>query len=197
MDKCEVVQVPNIINNQTDEDKLQVHEYVDSNEDSFDEDMTENYKDIELNDLTKKATVESTKSATLRSNRKAETLKRSTVERKKSPQKLTKYQQVRAHLPRLKDQIIKFIALLHLEFFKSRNGVLKIIELVLAFLCYRGALSNFHTWGTKMTTIADIYLSISGGALGTIVILLVCYMLSARTYYLIRKSLFVSKRDNF
>lgn len=79
----------------------------------------------------------------------------------------------------------------HLEFLISRNGILKLIEFLLSTLCNTMVIKVFmHNPATSF--MVDLFLTISSGIQIIIPILLLCYVLSSRTYQLIKQSLFVS-----
>ncbi|KAG5677061.1 hypothetical protein PVAND_006845 [Polypedilum vanderplanki] len=82
----------------------------------------------------------------------------------------------------------RFCTCVHLGFLSSRSGMLKLFELLLASCC-ETLLINFGMRELSATAFHS-YLTTVSACLSTTFILIVCYTLSARSYYLIRQSLF-------
>lgn len=86
---------------------------------------------------------------------------------------------------------------IHLEFLTSQSGLLKLFEVVLGSFC-QTLLVQFG-----MSSASDIgqafhgFLTTASACVMTSTILLVCYILSEKTYHLVRQSLFVSKHLYF
>lgn len=84
---------------------------------------------------------------------------------------------------------------IHLEFLTSQAGLLKLFEVVLGSFC-QTLLVQFG-----MSSASDIgqafhgFLTTASACVMTSTILLVCYILSEKTYHLVRQSLFVSIFD--
>lgn len=78
----------------------------------------------------------------------------------------------------------------HLGFLSSRSGMLKIFELLLGSCC-ETLLINFGMKELSATAFHSFLTTVSA-CLSTTFILTLCYTLSARSYSLIRQSLFVS-----
>lgn len=78
----------------------------------------------------------------------------------------------------------------HLGFLSSRSGMLKIFELLLGSCC-ETLLINFGMKELSATAFHSFLTTVSA-CLSTTFILTLCYTLSARSYCLIRQSLFVS-----
>lgn len=81
----------------------------------------------------------------------------------------------------------------HLGFLSSRSGMLKIFELLLGSCC-ETLLINFGMKELSATAFHSFLTTVSA-CLSTTFILTLCYTLSARSYCLIRQSLFVSLMD--
>lgn len=86
---------------------------------------------------------------------------------------------------------------IHLEFLTSQAGLLKLFEVVLGSFC-QTLLVQFG-----MSSASDIgqafhgFLTTASACVMTSSILLVCYILSEKTYHLVRQSLFVSNKFFF
>lgn len=84
----------------------------------------------------------------------------------------------------------RFCTCMHLGFLSSRSGMLKLFELLLASCC-ETLLINFGMRELSATAFHSFLTTVSA-CLSTTLILCLCYTLSARSYCLIRQSLFVS-----
>lgn len=86
----------------------------------------------------------------------------------------------------------RVLTCVNLDFFVSKNGILKCFELVLGWFC-QTMLVQFG-----MDSAKDIgeafwgFLTTCSAFLLTTTILLLCYTVSARTFHLVRQSIFVS-----
>lgn len=81
---------------------------------------------------------------------------------------------------------------MHLGFLTSKSGMLKIFELLLGSCC-ETLLINFGMRELSATAFHSFLTTVTA-CLSTTFILCLCYTLSARSYSLIRQSLFVSSR---
>lgn len=81
---------------------------------------------------------------------------------------------------------------IHLEFLTTQSGLLKIFQLLLGSCCETLLIRFGLQAASDMGEAFHSFLTTVSACLTTTLILTICYILSARTYNLIRQSIFVS-----
>lgn len=80
---------------------------------------------------------------------------------------------------------------INLEFLTTKSGLLKICELILATLCETLLVQFGLPYASDIGQAFISFLTTVSSCLATVTILLICYVLSAKSFQLIRQSLFV------
>lgn len=80
----------------------------------------------------------------------------------------------------------------NLEFFMSKNGILKIFEIILGSFCQTLLIQFGMDCAKDIGEAFHGFLTTVSACLTTTSILLLCYAISARTFHLVRQSIFVS-----
>lgn len=81
----------------------------------------------------------------------------------------------------------------NLEFLTTKSGILKICELILATFCETLLVQFGLPYASDIGQAFISFLTTVSSCLATVTILLICYVLSAKSFHLIRQSLFVRK----
>lgn len=81
---------------------------------------------------------------------------------------------------------------LHLEFLTSKNGILKLCEVILGSMCQTLLIRFGMPYANDIGQAFSGFLTTVASCLTTATILLICYVLSSKTFHLLRQSLFVS-----
>lgn len=82
----------------------------------------------------------------------------------------------------------------NLEFLTTKNGILKICELILGSLCETLLIRFGLPYASDIGQAFISFLTTVSSCLATVTILLFCYLISAKSIHLIRQSLFVSQK---
>lgn len=80
----------------------------------------------------------------------------------------------------------------HLEFLYSQTGLLKLFEVILGSFCQTLLIQFGLSSASDIGQAFHGFLTTASACVMTSTILLVCYVLSEKTYHLVRQSLFVS-----
>lgn len=81
---------------------------------------------------------------------------------------------------------------INLQFLVTKNGLLKLCEVILGSFCQTLLIRFGMPYASDIGQAFTGFLTTVASCLTTATVLLICYLLSAKTYHLLRQSLFVS-----